>query len=63
MKWRKYYVSYSWTGPSGGGFGSIEVSRQFPIRGVEDVDEIRNLIISSSTTSVVVISWQRFEED
>jgi hypothetical protein len=62
-----YFVSYTWSNNSTGGFGygSLDLTRNQPIRNWDDITEIKEAIEKNNSIigSACVINWRRFEND
>lgn len=62
----KYFISYRcrFAGEETG-FGNVEIARNEPIRGTEDIQSIQQSIKDNSPGRfdwVIIINWKRFEE-
>ena len=57
----KYFVSYSWSGPSGHGFGYQVVTVDFPLHSSEEIIKLEEVIKLSAMpgTQVVIPLWWR----
>jgi hypothetical protein len=58
----RYFVSFAHSGPAGTGFGYTEVKRSAPVRGLDDVRSMAELLEDGTDRTVVIISFQRFPD-
>ncbi len=63
MERYKYFVCYRACSRVGNGFGHCGISRNQPIRSLDDIREIEKLITSIELLGrkIMVLYWQRFE--
>lgn len=66
----RYFVSYNFSTDYGFGNGSLAVDLEKPIRGMEDIEDIRKFIENTYCgnklpvdAKVVIMYWRRFEDE